>query len=193
MRGPIFLVSLCIGIASVAQNVIYRSYEEYRAKQGEAVDGGIDVVPDLGRFVVSYVKDGSKKHRPTRKVWGFLSRGFLYRIEREGHLPVRLMAQGAICYWENGFAHLRMQRDSAEAAGFEYGHASYLSHNVLSEIVPASFKADDTKSPSAKFKKAWPAYADLLDRIGEGADMDRLRQLVVDYDVAVEEGNVVGP
>lgn len=177
----------------MAQNVIYRSYEEYTGKQGEEVDGPIDVVPDLGRFVVSYVKDGSKKHRPTRKVWGFLNGGALYRIEPEGHLPVRLMAQGAIFYWENGFAHLRMQHDSAEAAGFQYGQASYLSRDLQSEIVPASFKADDTKSPSAKFKKAWPAYADLLDRIGEGADMDRVRQLVVDYDVAVEEGNAVGP
>ena len=106
-------------------------------------------------------------------MWGLLNDGALYRIEPEGYLPVRLMSPGAIFYWENGFAHLRMQRDSAEAAGFEYGHASYLSHNVLSEIVPASFKADDTKSPSAKFKKAWPAYADLLDRIGEGADGKR--------------------
>lgn len=193
MRHLILLLTLGISSCLMAQAIIYRTYEEYVAKQGEVVDGAIDVVPDLGRFVVSYVKGGSKKHVPTRKVWGFLNDGFLYRIEPEGRLPVRLMAQGAIFYWENGFAHLRMQRDSAEAAGFEYGHASYLSRELQSDIIHASFKAGDTKSSSAKFKEAWPAYAELLGRIGEGNDMDSVRQYVVDYEVAVEEGRIAGP
>ena len=193
MRNLIFLLILGISAGAMAQSVIYRSYDEYVAKQGESVDGTIDVVPNMGRFVVSYVKAGSKNNLATRKVWGFMNEGFLYRIEPEGHLPVRLMAQGAIFYWENGFAHLRMQRDSTEASGFEYGRASYLSRELQSTIVPAIFKADDTKSASAKFKNAYPAYAELLGRIGEGADMDIVRQLVVDYEVAVEEGRVAGP
>ncbi len=193
MRSFILLLSLGIAAGALAQNVIYRNYDEYVAKQGEAVDGNIDVAPDLGRFVVRYVKDGRKKHIASRKVWGFLNDGFLYRIEPEGHLPVRLMAQGAIFYWENGLAHLRIQRDSSGASGFEYGHASYLSREIQSEIVPAIFKADDTKSSSAKFKEAWPAYAELLERIGEGTDMDSVRQCVVNYEVAVEEGKIAGP
>lgn len=191
----LLLLFLALGISCglMAQNVIYSSYAEYAAGKGEQVDGPIDVVPNLGRLVVTYVKDGSKKHIPTRKIWGFKNQGLLYRIESEGKLPVRLMAQGAIFYWENGFAHLRMQRDSSEAATVEYGYASYLSRDLQSEIVPAHFIPDDTKSPSAKFKQAWPAYADLLDRIGEGTDMDSVRQLVVEYAVAVEEGRLAGP
>jgi len=193
MRSLIFLLTLGLSSGAMAQNVIYRNYGEYVAKQGDSVDGPVSVVPNMGRFVVSYVKEGSKKHVATRKVWGFLNNGFLYRIEPEGHLPVRLMAQGAIFYWENGFAHLRIQRDSTGAAGFKYGYGSYLSRELQSGIVPASFKAEDTKSSPAKFKESWPAYAELLGRIGEGADMDSVRQLVVDYEVAVEEGKVAGP
>ncbi len=193
MHRLILLLCLVISSGMMAQNVIYHSYSEYVAEKGEQVDGRIDVVPDMGRLVVTYLKAGSKKHVPTRKVWGFMNEGFLYRIEPEGKLPVRLMAQGAIFYWENGFAHLRMQRDSSEAATVEYGYASYLSRDMQSEIVPAHFTPDDTKSRSAKFKQAWPAYSELLDRIGEGTNMDSVRQCVVDYAVAVEEGRLAGP
>ena len=193
MHRLILLLALAISGGMMAQNVIFRSYAEYAAQTGEQVEGQIDVAPNMGRLVVTYVKDGSKKHTPTRKVWGFLNEGFLYRIESEGNLPVRLMAQGAIFYWENGFAHLRMQLDSTEAAIVEYGYASYLSRDMQSEIVPAHFPPDDTKSPSAKFKAAWPAYAELLDRIGEGTNMDIVRQCVVDYAVEVEEGRLAGP
>jgi hypothetical protein len=103
-------------------------------------------------------------------------------------MPVRLMSYGAVYYWENGFAHLHMQHDSTEASGFEYGRAAYLSKDVQSEIVPASFKADDTRSASAKFREDYPAYGSMLDCIGEGTELDSVRQCVVEYEVAVEEG-----
>ena len=71
MRSLIFLLTLGISSGAMAQNVIYRNYGEYVAKQGDSVDGPVSVVPNMGRFVVSYVKEGSKKHVATRKVWGF--------------------------------------------------------------------------------------------------------------------------
>ena len=89
--------------------------------------------------------------------------------------------------------HLHMQHDSLEAATFGYGLPSYLSHDLHGEIVPAVFKPGDNRTPSGKFRQEWPAYATLLERIGENADMDRIRQEVVDYIVAVEEGRVQGP
>jgi hypothetical protein len=193
MRNMLLITLLCATTTGMAQSLLFRSYDAYTAKQGEAVDGLIDIVPQLGRFTVTFEKDGRRKHVPTRKVWGFMNNGALYRIEQEGKLPVRLMAQGAIFYWENGLAHLRMQRDSTEASGFEYGYAAYLSRDLQSIIVPAVFKPDDTKSISAKFKAAWPAYNVLLEQIGEGNDMEQVRQLVVEYEVAVEEGRMVGP
>ncbi|HMN07088.1 MAG TPA: hypothetical protein PKD45_15340 [Flavobacteriales bacterium] len=186
-----FLLLSAMGI--MAQNVLYRSYEEYAENRGQEVEGPFDVEPRVGRFVVTLRQGEVLVRVPTRKVWGFLNRGVLYRIEQQSFLPVRLMAQGPIYYWENGFAHLRMQRDSVEASGFEYGLPSYLSRDLQSEIVPAVFKPGDTRSPSGKFRLAWPAYAALLERIGENTDMDQIRQEVVDYIVAVEEGRVQEP
>ncbi len=193
MRNLMLLVALCAAAAVMAQNMVFRSYGEYAAKRGEAVDGPVGVEPQLGRFTVTFRKDGKRQRIPTRKVWGFMNQGVLYRIEQEGKLPVRLMAQGAVYYLENGFAHLRMQRDSTGASGFAYSYAAYLGRDMQSDIVPAVFRPDDTKSASAKFKAAWPAYKDLLEQIGEGSDMERVRRLVVEYEVAVEEGRVKGP
>ena len=193
MRIPLLLAALCTALAAPAQNLLYRSYGDFAEHRGQTVGGPIDVEPHWGRFVVVYVQDGRRQRIPARKLWGFMNQGAFYRIEREAGLPVRLMAQGAIAYWENGLAHLRMQRDSTEAATIEFGHAAYLSRDMQGNIVPASFPADDAKSASAKFKAAWPVYHDLLERIGNGGDMDRVRQLVVEYEVAVEEGRAPGP
>lgn len=193
MRTALLAAAVCAAFGASAQNVLFRNYVEYVAAKGQAVEGPIDVEPSWGRFTVVFQKDGRRQRIATRKLWGFMNNGALYRIEQESHLPVRLMAQGAIWYWENGLAHLRMQRDSAVAAEVEYGHAAYLSRNLQSDIVPARFLADDGKSSSAKFKAAWPAYGLLLEQIGEGSDMERVRQLVVEYEVAVEEGRATGP
>ncbi len=193
MRIQLLIALLGTTTSVMAQNALFRSHEAYVAKQGDAVDGLIDVEPQLGRFTVVFEKEGRKRHISTRKVWGFMNNGALYRMEQESKLPVRLMAQGAIFYWENGFAHLRMQQDSTAAASIEYGYAAYLSRDLQGPIVPAVFAVDDTKSASAKFKAAWPAYKDLLESIGAGDGMDRVRQLVVEYEVAVEEGKIAGP
>lgn len=193
MRSLLLIAAIVAAAAAMAQHVLFRNYGEYVGKAGEHVEGLINVEPHWGRFMVVYEQDGRTERIPTRKVWGFLNNGFLYRIEQAGKLPVRLMAQGAIQYWENGLAHLRIQQDSTGASGFEYGYASYLSRDLQSVIVPAVFKPDDAKSLSAKFKAAWPAYQDLLEQIGAGTDMEKVRQWVVDYEVAVEEGRVAGP
>lgn len=193
MRTLIAALLLPSALGVLGQDVLYRSPVEYAESRGQVVEGPIRVEPYLGRFVVLCRKDGKRMRTPARKVWGFMNRGALYRIEREGFLPVRLMAQGPICYWENGLAHLHMQRDSVEVSAIEYGAPAYLSHDLGSEIVPALFKPDDTRSPSGKFRLAWPGYAALLERIGEDSDMDRIRQAVVDYNVAVEEGRMKGP
>ncbi|MCL4282356.1 MAG: hypothetical protein KJZ58_08815 [Flavobacteriales bacterium] len=193
MRTLIATLLSLSAVGIMAQNALYQSYEEYAEHRGQEVKGLFNVEPHFGRFVVTYREGEALVRVPTRKVWGFMNRGALYRIEQHGFLPVRLMAQGPIYYWENGFAHLHMQHDSLEAATFGYGLPSYLSHDLHGEIVPAVFKPGDNRTPSGKFRQEWPAYATLLERIGENADMDRIRQEVVDYIVAVEEGRVQGP
>ncbi|MEO8733486.1 MAG: hypothetical protein ABI373_04055 [Flavobacteriales bacterium] len=193
MRILFAALVFCVSFAVDAQNAIFRTYKEYVDSTGLPVQGVIDVVPRMGRFVVTYKKDGSEERIPCKKVWGFRYNNILFRIEPEGDMPVRLMSHGAVYYWENGFAHLHMQHDSTEASSFEYGRAAYLSKTIQSAIVPASFNADDTSSASAKFRDANPAYASMISCIGEGSELDSVRQCVVEYEVDVEEGKASMP
>lgn len=180
-------MALGLPIHLAAQGQVFRTAAERANGTGEAFTGPIAVEPLLGRFVAVYTTDKGRQRVPCKDLWGFAYKDVLFRIEPEGHLPVRLMTRGTVCYYENGFAHLQMQRDSTEAAGFTYGHPSYLSKDLESEVVPASFPPGDDRSPSARFRTGHPELATLLDCIGEAQDMDRTRQCVVDFEVDMED------
>lgn len=188
VRPPLVCVLLTLTLASAhAQGTIFRTYAEQVNGTGEPFTGPIDVAPLLGRFVVVYTGAKGKERIPCKDIWGFTYKGVLFRIEPEGHLPVRLMARGTVCYYENGFAHLQMQRDSTEAASFTYGRQSYLSKDLQDGIVPAVFAEADERSASARFRQAHPEYAALCACIGDRQDMEHTRQCVVDFEVDAEE------
>lgn len=192
MRAMAFLSTFCLVASLAAQNQLFWSESDY-PDAGIAVQGDIGVEPRMGRFVITYAVDGRNKATPCGKVWGFNFDHMLYRIAPEGNVPVRLMAEGAVYYWENGFAHLHMQRDSIEAAAYDYGRPSYLSRDLMGEIVPACFTGKGATKASLRFKDHYPAYAGMMDCIGAGSDMDSTRQCVVEYEVAVEEGRSAKP
>lgn len=152
---------------------------------GEAVGDFVDVYPIMGQWTLIFEKDGAKRKVKCKDIWGFMYKGVLFRINDEGPIPVRLMTEGAVCYYENGFAHLYMQRDSTELAGFEYGHASYLSKDIKGPIVPAVFKEGDQKSVSSRFRSEYPALEPLFKCIGVREEMDPIRQCVVDFEAGL--------
>ncbi len=152
---------------------------------GEPVGNFVDVYPIMGQWTLIFQKDGTKRKVKCKDIWGFTYKGILFRINDEGPIPVRLMTEGAVCYYENGFAHLYMQRDSTELAGFEYGHASYLSKDIKGPIVPAVFKEGDQKSVSSRFRSEYPALEPLFKCIGAQAEMDPIRQCVVDFEAGL--------
>lgn len=172
-----------------AQTVLHTSYEDYLQHKGDSLGDFVDAYPVLGHFVlVFHTADGTAERKVnTRRLWGFTYKNVLFRIARQEHMPVRLMTRGSICYYENGLAHLEMQRDHTESAFFADGERSYVSKDLQSEIVPAHFAANDHRSPSARFAREHPEYATVCTCIGEQEDMDRTRQCVVDFEVAEED------
>ncbi|MGV9013472.1 MAG: hypothetical protein ACOH13_12835 [Flavobacteriales bacterium] len=192
MRTTFLLTFLLLMADAMGQNQVFWDAEDY-PNSGMVIQGDIHVEPRMGRFVITYEVNGSSKTTACRRIWGFQFDRTLYRIAPEGKIPVRLMAEGAVYYWENGFAHLRMQRDSLEASAYDYGRFSYLSMDRMSEIVPACFQGKQMSKASERFKDAYPAYADMLGCIGAGTDQDSTRQCVVEYEVAVEEGRALKP
>jgi hypothetical protein len=149
---------------------------------GEAVGEFVDIFPVMGQWTLLFEKDGAKRKVKCKDIWGFLYKGVLFRINDEGPIPVRLMTEGAVCYYENGFAHLRMVRDGLEVATYDVGNAAYLSKDLKGPIVPARFKVDDTRSVSSRFRTEYPMLEPLYRCIGEGEQMDPIRQCVVDFE-----------
>ena len=149
---------------------------------GEPVGEFVDLYPVFGQWTLFFLKDSVERKVKCKDIWGFLYKGVLFRINDEGPIPVRLMTEGEVCYYENGFAHLRMVRDDLEVATYDVGNAAYLSKDLKGAIVPARFKEDDTRSASGRFRTEYPMLEPLYRCIGESDQMDPIRQCVVDFE-----------
>jgi hypothetical protein len=156
---------------------------------GEPVGQFVDLYPVMGQWTLIFEKDGAKRKVKCKDIWGFTYKGILFRIDEEGHIPVRLMTEREVCYYENGFAHLRMLRDTSEMAGFDYGHSAYLSKDIKGVIVPAVFAAEDDRSISGKFRTEYAGLEPLFKCIGATDDMTNIRQCVVDFEAQLEGNN----
>jgi len=186
----LFLVGMALTQAVKAQAYLLLDAETYLKERttdpnkpiGEHVGEYLDLFPAMGQWTLLFEKDGVKRKVKCKDIWGFLYKGVLFRINDEGPIPVRLMTEGAVCYYENGFAHLKMLRDDQEVALYDVGNAAYLSKDLKGAIVPARFKDDDTRSVSARFRTEYPALESLYRCIGERDEMDPIRQCVVDFE-----------
>ncbi|MFT3884288.1 MAG: hypothetical protein QM724_02305 [Flavobacteriales bacterium] len=146
MHRTVLLLLLGVMLRSAAaQTVVYPAYEQYVQHRGDTLGDFVEAYPVLGRFVLVFGKDDGQERVHSRRIWGFTYNGVLFRIREADSMPVRLMAKGAICYYENGLAHLEMQRDHVEQAFFNDGERSYLSKDLQSEIVPAHFTEGDRR------------------------------------------------
>lgn len=190
----VVIAVVALGATAMAQAFLLYTPDEYLEKRtsdpylpiGEAVGDFVDLYPNMGAWTLLFKKDGVERKVKCKDIWGFNYKGVLFRINSEGPIPVRLMTEGEVCYYENGFAHLKMQRDDSEWAGFELGHGSYLSRNIKGPIVPAQFKEGDGKSMSGIFRKEYSELEPLFSCIGTGAEMDHTRQCVVDFEAGQE-------
>lgn len=172
--------------AAQAPALVYPAHSDYVNGVPDTAGTYMDLVPVVGQYTLLFIDDGEKRKIPCKDIWGFVLNDVLFRIETDAHLPVRLMTKGAICYYENGPAHLIMQRDGTELGMFELGHQSYLSQDLEGPIVPAIFKEDE-RSPSNGFRSTHPQYEPLFKCIGEKDDITHTRQCVVDFEASLEK------
>lgn len=186
-------MGLLLGEGIQAQAYIYADADVYLKNRtadpylpiGEAVGEFVDLYPNMGQWTLLFEKDGVRRKVKCKDIWGFMYKGVLFRINEEGPIPVRLMTEGAVCYYENGFAHLYMQRDSTETAIYEQGYGAYLSKDLRSPIVPARFKAGDIRTLSGRFRTEYPALEPLMKCMEGREEMDPLRQCVVDFEAGL--------
>jgi hypothetical protein len=191
----LLLVGGCVGVQVLqAQAFIHRTPDEYLKLRtydptlpiGEPVGEFVDLYPVFGQWTLFFLKDSVEHKVKCKDIWGFTYKGILFRITDEGPIPVRLMTEGQVCYYENGVAHLKMQRDNVELAEYEIGQSAYISKDISSPIVPARFKDGDQRSISGRFREEHPELEALCICIGATEDMDRTRQCVVDFEAGLE-------
>lgn len=189
MSRPTILLffALMVGASSAQQPVlIYATHDDYVNGKADTAGTYVDLVPVVGQYTLIFNTEGEKRRIPCRSIWGFVLNDVLFRIESDAHLPVRLMTKGAICYYENGPAHLIMQRDGTELGSFILGHQSYLSGDLAGDIVPAIFK-EEGRSPSEAFRAGHPQYEPLFNCLGDRDELDHTRQCVVDFEASLEK------
>jgi hypothetical protein len=199
VRRTLLVTTLAVLMGEIvqAQAYIYADADVYLKNRtadpylpiGEAVGEFVDLYPNMGQWTLLFEKDGVKRKVKCKDIWGFMYKGVLFRINEEGPIPVRVMTEGAVCYYENGFAHLYMQRNDTELGEFEVGHGSYLSKDLRGPMVPAIFKDDDTRSVSGRFRTEYPQLEPLFKCIGDRDQMDTTRQCVVDFEAGVLGNN----
>ena len=185
-RSISVVLAFMLAGCAYAQAILHRTLSEYNNKTGEDVGDFVELTGGIGSPILHFKKGEENIKVPCKDIWGFTYKEVLFRIHPQEDVPVRLMTKGGICYYENGYAHLHMQRERVEEATFHKGMRSYVSKDLEGPIVPAIFSAEDTRSASARFRAENPQYESLFQCIGGYDDIDRIRQCVVDFEVMLE-------
>lgn len=187
---PLRLICLSFAVAITAslvgqQAVVHVTAADHRAGRGDSVGTYTDIRRKGGEYVLRFSGKVGVREVACADIWGFTVNDVLYRIHPVERVPVRLMAQGAVCYYENGFAHLRMQRTGSELEPSGPGHRSYVGRTLEGDIVPAVFAAGDGGA-AGRFRAQHPELELLCACIGADDDLHRTRQCVVDFEAMLE-------
>ncbi|MDX9751090.1 MAG: hypothetical protein RBT71_08435 [Flavobacteriales bacterium] len=179
------MVPLSVGHVPAQTAVLYSGHDAYVQGAGEPAGTYRDIVRRGGRYLLRFQGAGAARTVACADIWGFTVNDVLFRVHPQEQVPVRLMAHGAVCYYENGFAHLRMQRTGSELEPAGPGHRSYIGRSLDGAIVPAVFTPGDD-GPAARFRAAHPQLEVLFECIGGQDDLDNTRQCVVDFEALLE-------
>ncbi|MCB0793969.1 MAG: hypothetical protein KDB88_04460 [Flavobacteriales bacterium] len=189
MRAHLLLVALGCSALTHGQGrgVVFATYDDLVQGKGDTLGVFQEVGIHMGRYVLDFQQEEEKKKErvPCSEIWGFKVNELLFRILEPDHVPLRLMTQGAVCYYENGLAHLRMWSDSTDVTMIDKGLRSYMSRELNSPIVPAVFTEDEA-SASAVFRREHPQFEHLFKCIGGEDDLLNTRQCVVDFEAMLE-------
>lgn len=153
----IFLLASLISFQSIAKDdyslVVYKTYEDYKSNNGEALHEFMGFEWLLGVLRVFYkVKRKGKDElwKDVTKSYGFSIGEQFYRIVKGK--PYRVLMEGKLVYYENGLAHLNMLVGQEDEGLVEQGDWHVVSDNLNSEII---------EFPSAKATKTFGERAEL--------------------------------
>lgn len=187
MKNFILLLIIFSSSLIYSQVTVYLTYEDFKNQKGVQYDDYKNYLASIGKSYVTFIKDGKNyKIACDKKMWGFVYKNTLFRVFPKYRQPVRLISNGKICYYENGFAHLSMLKtgkNSGQAQG-EYSVLSFFSAKINSPIVP--FKGTDERSESGALFNSDPKYKQLSGCLKKYMDISSVRYCVDSFEKAEE-------
>jgi len=173
------LLTSCIGQKKAL--VIYESYEEYVKNKGQVYEGDYILRsagsrPGVGNRVMTFKnksKEASSENKQVKiklkEVWGFSLNDLLMRVDKSMSFPYYLVAKDSICYYENGYAVLKMLKANGNVeeelykyydSSGDWGRLQFVSKSLDSKMFSFS-----SKGKAGKFVKTYPEYQSLYDCI----------------------------
>lgn len=153
-----------------SQIVIFQTYEDYKNGVGEKYDSYRGYTSVLNNLKLNLVKDNKNVNVSCENMWGLTYNDVVFRIDNSSkpYQIARLIFNGKICYYENGYAHLEMIRDNKTTGDFSIGNLNSLSKDINSEICALPFNmAIELKRKYNAFKEEYPEYKSIFECIGK--------------------------
>jgi hypothetical protein len=183
VKRILVLAILLMSFIADAQITVYRTYEDFKNKNGEKYDDYHGYSHSMGRVKLTFKKDGKKIKIHCRDMWGFSYKDAFFRIDKKYNQPTRVISIGKIIYYENGIAHLSMIRNNTKSGEFSIGYYCYVSKNINSELIPMpGLLISDARKKIKKFKEENPEYKELFDCIEKNYNYLNVRPCVTEFE-----------
>ena len=115
---PILFILSSISLNSQDSLIIYKTFSDFDNQTGDLLEGKLIYQKAYGTKREKYIyfknkAPGIPKNRQkikinTKKIWGFMMNNKLFRVIDDTGIPVCLLSEGQLYYYENGLAYLHM-------------------------------------------------------------------------------------
>jgi hypothetical protein len=188
MKNILLILLIFSSSLIYSQVTVYATYEDFKNQKGIEYDDFKNYLASIGGTSIYLIKNGkTHKIKCNKNIWGFVYKDALFKVFQKYRQPVRLISQGKICYYENGFAHLtilKTGRSSGQAQGSN-SVLSFFSASLNSPIVP--FKGTDERSESGQLFNSDSKYKQLSGCLKKYMDIDFVRGCVSNFEKSNNE------
>jgi hypothetical protein len=172
----VLVLSVLFNLNLYAQFVAYKSYEDYTKGKGTNYE---DYLNYRGTEQVTLIlKQGNEKVKlDCEDIWGFTYKDKLFRVTQDEAIPVCLLNNGKISYYEMGIVYLEaMKKEPGSVELQNMADYFFFSVDLKSEIIDLPILTN--KKSFKEFKSAHPEYKSLFDCIATYMDPSLVRNCV---------------
>ena len=140
-------------------------------------------------FSFKVVKGSETTRIKPKNIWGFVYKDALFRIDHYSpdNCTARLISDGTLLYYENGYHHIKMLIAGKDTASYfaNIGYTAYVSLGLNSNMIPLSrgtnlLDKKRAKNKRKKFRKANPEHDVFFECLRNSA-IETIRRCIMSY------------